>query len=125
MRDVEHRVGGKREGHDRQRLPRVFHHGQAGGDQEPDRERDVEPHARLILVRDGQSDIGARGQRQQQRGHLGQPQFIDQPLRRRNGLRQRAHRQPREACREAAERDEDGTKGVAHAVSRNVSGSRW
>ena len=124
MRHVEHGMRSEREGEDGERLPRLLDHAQPPGEQEADSQRDVEADARLVLPDDGETDVGACRQGQEQRGQLRQPQLVDEPLRRRRRQRHRPGREPGEAGGQAAEADQCRPQRVAHAVSRKVSGSR-
>jgi hypothetical protein len=62
-------------------LPRIAHHRDGRGKDEPYRKGDIESHPWLVFTDDGEPDIRAGGERQQQRRHLCQPKLLHQPLR--------------------------------------------
>ena len=114
MGDVEDRMGGKGKSKNGQRVSRVAHESRGGEDEKPDRERDVEANALLRLVRDGKTDVGAGGQREQQRRELPEPKLRDETVGRGRGDLRRADGVPREPDRQPARRHRDGPQRLSH-----------
>ena len=107
MGDVEDRVSGKGQGQDSQRVSRVAHQRRRREDEKPDGERDVEANALLCLVSDGEPDVDAGGQGEQQRRELPEPKLRDETVRRGRGNLRRADGVPREPDRQPARRHRD------------------
>ena len=83
VRDVEDSVRGKRQRQHRQRMSWIAHERRRRQDQESDRERDVEADALQVVLRDRKADVGAGGQREEQRGELAESELRDQAIGRR------------------------------------------
>ena len=66
------------------------------------------------FVGDGESDVGAGGQRQQQRRELAEPQLGHQAIGRRRRDQRRADGVPREPDRQPARRDGDRAQAFSH-----------
>ncbi len=81
MGHIHDRMRREREREDCQRLARIADHRHGGDHHEADRQRDIEADARVVFADDREADIRAGGEREQERAHLREPQFLDETLR--------------------------------------------
>ena len=104
------------------RFPR---RGEGGHDEEPEREGDIQTHARRCLVRDTQSNVNTRSQHEQEGGVLGQAEFEHQPVGGGDVETDSLEREPPEGEAHGRRPEDESTKRFSHERRAQGEESYW